>query len=191
MGETDPATKNELSRHLASGYALSSILESEPAIDNMIELLLGWLDEHSDERKPIDLDRFFTFTTYDVVGEVTFSKPFGFLREGRDVGNAITNSLNHNIYVAVGGYVRWLVLLVANPFVTWLKILPFGHIIDTAMSAIKERAKNPDARFDAAAHWFRYATLFVRFLRLGEETLIFPVRSWPRAYMLSARCTGI
>lgn len=156
MGETDPATKNELSRHLASGYLLSNVLQAEPAIDDTVELLLGWLDQHADERRPIDLDRFFTYTTFDVVGEVIFSKSFGFLREGRDIGGAIANSLAHNIHVAVGGYMQWLQALLSNPFVTWLDILPFGHIIDTAKSAIEERRKTSDARFDAVAHWFRY-----------------------------------
>lgn len=156
MGETDPATKIELSRHLAAGYTLTNLLQAEPAVDDTVELLLGWLDRHADEHKPIDLDHFFTYTTFDVVGEVIFSKSFGFLREGRDIGGAIANSLAQNIYVAVGGYMQWFHLLLSNPLVTWLDVLPFGHIIDTAVSAINEREKNPDARFDAVAHWFRY-----------------------------------
>lgn len=156
MGETDPATKNELSRHLAAGYLLTNLLQAEPAVDDTVELLLGWLDKHAGDHKPIDLDRFFTYTTFDVVGEVIFSKSFGFLREGRDIGGAIANSLAQNIYVAVGGYVQWFHLLLSNPLVTWLDVLPFGHIIDTAVGAIQEREKNPDARFDAVAHWFRY-----------------------------------
>lgn len=156
MGETDPATKIELSRHLAAGYTLTNLLQAEPAVDDTVELLLGWLDRHADEHKPIDLERFFTYTTFDVVGEVIFSKSFGFLREGRDIGGAIANSLVQNIYVAVGGYMQWFHLLLSNPLVTWLDVLPFGHIIDTAVGAIKEREKNPDARFDAVAHWFRY-----------------------------------
>lgn len=156
VGETDPAKKNELSRHLASGYLLSNLLKSEPAIDSTIELLIQWLDKYSEEHKLIHLDQFFTYTAFDIIGETIFSQPFGFLREGKDIGGAIANSLNQNIYVAVGGYIQWLHFLLANPFTTWLNILPFGHIIDTAMGAIKEREKNPDVRFDAVQHWFRY-----------------------------------
>lgn len=52
MGETDPATKNELSRHLAAGYLLTNLLQAEPAVDDTVELLLGWLDRHAEERKP-------------------------------------------------------------------------------------------------------------------------------------------
>lgn len=158
MGETDPATKIELSRHLASGYLLSNLLQSEPAMDDTVELLLGWMDKAAEEGQPIEPDQLFTYTTFDVVGEVIFSKPFGFLIKGSDVGGAIATNLKQNIYAAIGGYVLWLHVLVANPFMTWLNVLPFGHIVDTAMAAIREREKNPDARFDAVAHWFRYVT---------------------------------
>ncbi|ROW02698.1 hypothetical protein VSDG_01937 [Cytospora chrysosperma] len=156
MGETDPAAKNELSRHLAAGYLLSNVLQAEPAVDGAVELLLGWLDRHADERKPVDLDHFFTYTTSDVIGEIIYSKDFGFLREGKDIGGAIANSLDHNRQVAVAGYMQWLLVLLLNPFVTWLNILPFDHILKTTKDAIEERKKNPDARFDAVAHWIRY-----------------------------------
>lgn len=43
MGETDPATKIELSRHFAAGYLLTNLLQAEPAVDDTVELLLGWL----------------------------------------------------------------------------------------------------------------------------------------------------
>jgi cytochrome P450 len=157
MGATDPREKNELSKHLAAGYTLTNLLQAEPALDATVAQLLDWLDRFSAEHKPVDLDQFLTFTANDVVGEVIFSRAFGFLASGTDVGGTVTNSLAHNAYVAVGGYFRWLhVLLIANPFVTWLNVLPFGHIQDTAKAAIEERKKNPDARFDAVSHWLKY-----------------------------------
>lgn len=33
--------------------------------------------------------------------------------------------------------------------------VPWGHIVDTAMGAVRERQANPDGRFDASSHWFR------------------------------------
>ncbi|KAK0751851.1 benzoate 4-monooxygenase cytochrome P450 [Schizothecium vesticola] len=156
MGATDPAVKNELSRHLAPGYTLPNLLRSEPSITQTIDLLVGWLDRFAASGDPIDLDKFFTFTTSDVIGETIFSKPFGFLREGRDIDNTIANAHPQAAYVSVAGFFRWLhVLLLSNPVVTWLDITPWGHLIDTAMSAIAERRRNPDARFDALAHWLR------------------------------------
>jgi hypothetical protein len=43
---------------------------------------------------------------FDVIGEVVFSKPFGFLEQGKDIGNAIQNSLALSAYISVAGYFR-------------------------------------------------------------------------------------
>lgn len=65
----DIKEKTELSKILASAYATSSILRSEKAIDNQVELLLGWLDKFSASSKPMQLSEFFTFAAYDIMGE--------------------------------------------------------------------------------------------------------------------------
>ncbi|KAJ9144959.1 Benzoate 4-monooxygenase cytochrome P450 [Pleurostoma richardsiae] len=156
MSATDPKVKNELSRHLAPAYTLTNLLQSEDSISHVIELLLGWLDKYASTGEAMDLDKFFTYATSDVIGELVFSKQFGFLREGRDIGGAIASAHPQAAYVAVAGFFRWAhVLFLSNPVIIRLGITPWGHIIDTAMAAIKERQANPDACFDAAAHWFR------------------------------------
>ncbi|KAL1961169.1 hypothetical protein VTO42DRAFT_3114 [Malbranchea cinnamomea] len=155
MSATDPKVKNELSKHLAPGYTLTNLLQNEQALSKTIELLLDWLDKFAESGKPIDLDKYFTFTTSDIVGEAVFSKQFGFLREGRDIDNAIAKSHPQAAYVSIAGFFRWFhVLFLSNPVITWLNITPWGHLINTAMRAIKERQENPDARVDALAHWF-------------------------------------
>ncbi|PGG96095.1 hypothetical protein GX51_07990 [Blastomyces parvus] len=156
MSATDPKVKTELSKHLAPAYTLSNLLVNESNISETIELLLGWLNKFASSGDPIDLGKYFTFATSDIVGDAVFSKQFGFLREGRDINNTIANATPQTAYVSVAGYFRWFhVLFLSNPVITWLNITPWGHLIDTAMSAIKERQKNPDARVDAVAHWFR------------------------------------
>ncbi|KAK0648618.1 cytochrome P450 [Cercophora newfieldiana] len=156
MSATDPAIKNELSRHLAPAYTLSNLIQSETSLGETIDLLCGWLDKFSASGAPIDLDKFFTFTTSDVIGEAIFSQPFGFLREGYDIDNTIANAHQQAAYVSIAGFFRWLhVALLSNRFITWLGVTPWGHLINTAMAAIRERQANPDARFDALAHWLR------------------------------------
>ena len=155
MSTLDPRKKAERSRNLASGYTLSSLLKSEDAVSRTIEMLLGWLDKHAASGEPMHLDKFFTYTAFDVVGEVVFSKQFGFLKEGEDIGSSISNSLALNAYAAVGGFFQPWNMIVANPFVTWLQVMPMGHLFNTTMVAIGERERNPDARFDIAAHWFK------------------------------------
>lgn len=156
MSTTDPKQKNSRSRFFAAGYALSNVLQNEEAIDATIRLFLGRLDAFTESGKGFDLDKYLTFTAFDVVGEVLFSKQFGFLEQDRDIGNAIENGTVLSVYASVVGFIRWFhVALLGNPFMTWLGLLPMGHLFDTTVQALDARLDNRDSRFDAAAHWFR------------------------------------
>ncbi|KAK7917833.1 cytochrome P450 [Apiospora marii] len=135
MSITEPKQKMERSKRLAPGYALSNVIKSETAIDETVSMFLDWLN---------------------VVGEVTFSRKFGFLEQGIDVGNSIKNSMSLNAYITVAAYLRWLhVALLANPLVTWLAILPMGHLFNTTRRAVDERQQSADARWDILASWLQ------------------------------------
>lgn len=124
-------------------------------MNGTIENLLGWMDEYSKTGKPMQLGLFLRFLAFDILGEVIFSKQFGLTREGRDVDNAMANITGMSFAVVLGYYSRWRNLLMTNPLITWLQILPMGYIYDTTMKAIAERQENADARFDVVAHWFK------------------------------------
>jgi hypothetical protein len=64
-------------------------------------------------------------------------------------------NMGMEIYIAFAGYFQWLHRVFCNPFVTWLAILPMGHLFDTTMKALSEREKDPNARQDLSTHWFR------------------------------------
>ncbi|ROW05402.1 hypothetical protein VSDG_00565 [Cytospora chrysosperma] len=151
----DPREKNECSKYLSTGYLQHNVLKSEPAMDENISKFFGWMNKFADEKKPMDLDNFFTYVAFDITGEVVFSKPFGFMDKGADVNNSIAMNSIMETYIAFVGYLQWLHVIFANPFVTWLKVMPMGHLYDTTMTALKERQKNPDARPDLAGHWFK------------------------------------
>ena len=156
MSTTDPRQKNEKSKYVAGAYTVSNILRSEAHIDQTFKSFLGWLDTYSRTREPMDLSKFISYATFDVIGQIAFSQPFGFLAQGKDINNAISNSLALNAYVAVAGYFRWLnVALLANPVVTWLSIMPMGHLFDTTAAVLADRAHSPDKRFDAVQYWFK------------------------------------
>lgn len=124
-------------------------------MDGILAKLFSWMDDAARTRKPMELGDFFSFAAYDITGEVTFSKSFGFIEKGEDIGGAIATNEAMEIYFAIFGYFRWLSYLVCNPFTTWTELLPLGHLGAITKAALKERKKNPDARFDISAHWFR------------------------------------
>ncbi|KAK8121115.1 hypothetical protein PG999_005235 [Apiospora kogelbergensis] len=151
----DPKDKHECSKYLSAGYLLHNVLKSEPAMDATMRKFFGWMDRYADNERPMNLDEFFTFVAFDITGEVVFSKPFGFMDRGEDVNHSIAMNVGLEVYISFVGYMQWLHRLFANPLTTWLGILPMGHLFDTTMAALAERRKNPDARADLAAHWFR------------------------------------
>ncbi|KAI4914601.1 hypothetical protein J4E90_004632 [Alternaria incomplexa] len=156
MSTTDPRKKIEKSKHIAAAYTVSNLLRSEEHIDRTFESFLAWVDNYATTKKPMHLNTYISYLTFDVIGEIVFSKPFGFLAQGKDIGNSISNSLALNAYIAVAGYFRWLnIALLANPIMTWLSILPMGHLFDTVTSVLADREKNENARYDAVQFWFK------------------------------------
>lgn len=153
MSTTDPRRKIELSRHFAAGYTLSNALRAEESIDSVIIQLLHHMDSFAASGEPAALDRYVTYTTFDLLGEVLFSKPFGYLAAGQDISGSIeTTSRLVGIHALVSHF-RAVQLVALNPVTA--SLLPWGHLFGTAATALAERRANPDARFDIVAHWLR------------------------------------
>ncbi|KAH7040011.1 cytochrome P450 [Microdochium trichocladiopsis] len=152
----DPREKAEFMKYMSNaGFLLHNVLQYEGTIDENIAKLKRWMDRHAVEGRQMDLDKFFTYMAFDITGEITFSKPFGFLDEGKDVGGAIATNVALQIFLCTFGFYRWASWALCNPLVTWTQLAPVGHIVNTSMRAIAERQKNPDAKFDMCSHWFR------------------------------------
>lgn len=153
MSTTDTKQKIKLSKHFASGYRLSNAIKAEESIDSVFVQLLDWLDRFSKSGQPMDLDRYVTFTTFDLLGEVLFSKSFGYLAAGKDIGGSISKTGQLVGIHALVSHFRSIQLLALNPWTT--KLMPWGHLFNTAADALDDRRQNPDARFDIVAHWLR------------------------------------
>lgn len=124
-------------------------------MDANVLKLLGWMDQFAAQHKPMDLDLYLAYTAFDVVGELFFSKPFGFIDQGRDIAGSLAAAKGLQATGTMLGYFRWLFYLIANPVTTWLGVLPFGYIYNTSMQAVNERLENPDARFDGLSLWLK------------------------------------
>lgn len=154
MSELRPHRHIAKSRNVSAGYSLSNIIKSEPYVDRLIAQFATRLDTFSNDATPIELDKWFNYYAFDVLGEVTFSKSFNFLLEGRDIRNAIANTRALAIYVAVMGHYAWFhFLTLGNPLLSRLGVQPSSHIFDTTLAAIEERKSNPDVRKDMMEQW--------------------------------------
>ena len=111
------------------------------------------MDTYAASGKAMHLDQYITFLSFDLLGEVLFSKPFGYITAGKDLGGSISNNLKLIGAYAIISHFRSIHLVALNPMTA--KLLPWGHLFNTAFKALSERRANPDARFDVVAHWLR------------------------------------
>ncbi|KAL4938329.1 hypothetical protein BDV06DRAFT_201108 [Aspergillus oleicola] len=154
MSETDPKRRVERARNVASAYTLSNLIKSEEHMDAMISLMLSRFDQFATKHELVDLDYWFNFLAFDIVGEVVFSEGFGFLESGKDLGGSIANSRSLNAYIAAAGYFQWLHnLTLGNPLLTKLNLMPNNHLFDTTMAALQRRQSNLRPRNDMIEHW--------------------------------------
>ncbi|KAH7303537.1 cytochrome P450 [Stachybotrys elegans] len=152
----EPGAKREVAKHYTSAYTTTNLIQSEVRLDATFEMLKGWLEKYADDNKPMKLGAYLNFTSYDAAGTMIFSKPFGFLETGIDLGNQTWVSKTVNLYALIAGHMYWLHNLVAsNPIVTRTGVNPMIRVHDRTIKAIKERVQNPDASFDMVAHWLR------------------------------------
>ena len=107
-------------------YSMAAMQQLSPFINDTVELLMGRLQQHVEgtPKAVFDLGAYLHYFAFDVLGEVAFSRGFGFLREGRDVDDAIATIDKSQMYNGIVGQVPELdFFLRRNPlwrFVPWL-----------------------------------------------------------------------
>lgn len=155
LGVRQMKKKMVLNKSFRGGYALHHVLQSEPQMDDLMMALFSKMDKAAASHTAVELGDWFSYIAYDITGEVTFSRSFGFVEKGEDIDGAIATNEALELFFTILGYFRWFSLLLCNPLTTYLEILPLGYMATIAKKALEERKKFPDARFDISAHWFR------------------------------------
>ncbi|KAL4931027.1 cytochrome P450 [Aspergillus undulatus] len=154
MSELDPTRHIHKTRNLSAGFSLSNIAKTEPYIDAVLKLFKTRLDGLCVSGAPVHFQDWFSFFAFDVLGEVTFSKSFGFVQSGIDIRNAIANTGLLVYYISiVGNYVWFHNLTLGNPIFSRLGLQPNSHIFDTCLLAIDNRKNNPEVRHDMMQRW--------------------------------------
>ncbi|KAF2633131.1 cytochrome P450 [Macroventuria anomochaeta] len=74
----------ERRRIVSSLYSLSNILQLEEGIDACIEMLVGRLKERAATNRAVDMAEWVQWYAFDVIGELFFSRKFGFMENAHD-----------------------------------------------------------------------------------------------------------
>ncbi|KAK4443778.1 cytochrome P450 [Podospora aff. communis PSN243] len=77
---------------IAKFYSPTGVAPLEPHMDKSITQLCDELEKRFIPGKPFDLCDWITYYTWDVVGNVTFSEPLGYLAAGRDFDGTLSNA---------------------------------------------------------------------------------------------------
>jgi cytochrome P450 len=154
MGISFFATRDrDQHRHIhgrvSSTYSMSAILAMEHLIADVVHLNLAKLTELAKGAKPIRLDQFVNYFTFDVVGQLAMGGPIGFLEQGRDV-NGIIQSIHDGFYLmsnmgTVPGQMYWVNNKVARYLVQKFggaRLNSFEVFLDWLDKRVEERMHN-------------------------------------------------
>jgi len=96
----DDDLHKQLKTPIAQLYNLSSVVQFEPFVDEVLGLLFEQLDKRFVEQKKVcNLGDWIQFFALDVMGEISFSERYGFLETGADVQGIIKSIWNFMLTV--------------------------------------------------------------------------------------------
>jgi hypothetical protein len=102
-----------LRKPIANLYSMSYITSHEKLVDETMDHFFRRLDELFVETKAVcDFGTWIQYFAWDVIGNLTFSKPLGFLELGDDVENitaSITTFFGINAMVCMQSFQPWLI----------------------------------------------------------------------------------
>ncbi|PTB63608.1 cytochrome P450 [Trichoderma citrinoviride] len=100
-------------------YSMSSLVSYEKYVDECADVLLSRLSLFSKSKEPINMGHWFQCYAFDVIGNITFSKPFGFLDRGEDVSGllqALQKVLAYSTLVGIYSSLHPYIFAVTNFF---------------------------------------------------------------------------
>lgn len=65
-------------------FSNSALLQQEPLVQGWVDKLITLLGEYADKGKPANIVAWFTYTTFDIIGDLCFDEPFGCLEAAND-----------------------------------------------------------------------------------------------------------
>ena len=149
MAERSPKVHILKTMNLAAGFSMTNVIKTEPYIDVALKLLKIRVDEVISQNKPVKWEEWLNYLAFDVLREATFSRSFGLLESGADIGDTIANEVYIRVYISILGHFpsahKWLL---ANPLIEYFNMTLSMHIFDTCLAAIESRSENPEVRKD-------------------------------------------
>jgi cytochrome P450 len=72
-------------RALAHAFSRQALMEQESILRGYVDLFVKRLRELAHRGEPANMATWFTFCTFDIIGDLSFGEPFGCLQEGTSI----------------------------------------------------------------------------------------------------------
>lgn len=142
----------QMKRYAVTPYSLAQMQKRSEPIESMIMDLISHLDKYAvPTQRECNLGNLLHYFAFDVLGEVAFSRRFGFLEQEVDIEGSIKNIDDVQWYDGIVGHIpEFDILLRNNPLRPYL---PFWKPAPTTMTRIAveelDKRKQPDGSYDS------------------------------------------
>ncbi|KAJ9660306.1 hypothetical protein H2198_002614 [Neophaeococcomyces mojaviensis] len=137
-----------IKRPVAHAYSMTSLVQYEPFVDTTSQLFCRKLaQEFAETGRVCDLGAWLQYYAFDVIGEITFSKKFGFLETGTDVQGIIADVEWRLGYFAVIGQIPPLDRFLLKSSLA-MRMIPNNHVVKFTVQQVQERMAKPADRKD-------------------------------------------
>ncbi|KAA8652914.1 cytochrome P450 [Aspergillus tanneri] len=128
---------------VASFFSLSNVSKFEGLVDEVLQVIDEQLERRfSSHGEIFDLTEWLQFFAFDVMGTMTFSKRYGFLEQGKDVGGMLDAIAHFMRQAAPMMQIPWLdKVLYKNHLADTLRPTPGTNIMKFVGATIQERQK--------------------------------------------------
>jgi hypothetical protein len=109
--ELDEKKHAQQKRPIAPSFQLSKLIEFESSVDSTTAAFFTRLDQLAASRQALDFGSWLQYYSFDVIGELTFSRRLGFLERGSDVEGVIGSISRNFDRNSVLGQMPWLDLI--------------------------------------------------------------------------------
>ncbi|KAK4173399.1 cytochrome P450 [Triangularia setosa] len=159
FSQIDPELHAKWKRPVAKYYSVAAVAKVEGKMDEVVDMLCRELDKRvcggDAEKGGIDLGKWVVYYTWDVIGNVTFSQPLGYLRAGKDFDGTLSTADQTLDYFAFITSIPWLdyifdknrIMRIGPPSFNHIVGLSVGHIVKRFQADQNAEQKGRDADY--------------------------------------------
>ncbi|KAF2210335.1 hypothetical protein CERZMDRAFT_113284 [Cercospora zeae-maydis SCOH1-5] len=118
ISESDPAAHARQRKLLSHSFADRTLKELEPLLQQWVTLFRSKLEERTHKGEKVDMVKWYNWTTFDIMGDLSFNEDLGMLETGEysDWVKAVFRNVKGGAFIRAVKKLHWLLNLLADEF---------------------------------------------------------------------------